>query len=100
MNAQINFEDKICLITGAGSSTGIGFATAQIIGKLGGKVLLVATSERIHERVQELEVMGVEAKGYITDLMDRKQVKNLIDSVIKEFDRIDILINNAGGVFT
>jgi len=96
MKAQINFDDKICLITGAGSSTGIGFATAQIIGKLGGKVLLVATSERIHERVKELESMGIEAKGYIADLMDRKQVKNVIESVIKDFDKIDILVNNAG----
>ncbi len=96
MNAQINFEDKVCLITGAGSDTGIGFATAQIIGKLGGKVLIVATSERIYQRVKELESLGIEAKGYIADLMDRKQVKNLVDSLIKEYKKIDVLINNAG----
>ena len=96
MKAQIYFEDKVCLITGAGSSTGIGFATAQIVGKLGAKVLLVATSERIHERAKELEALGIEAKGYIANLMDREQVKNLIKSIIEEFNAIDILINNAG----
>jgi len=96
MKAQIGFEDKVCLITGAGSKFGIGFSTAQIIGKLGATVLLVATSERIYDRAKELEDMGIEAKGYIADLMDRKQVNNLINSIIDEFQRIDILINNAG----
>ncbi len=96
MKAQIEFENKVCLITGAGSQSGIGFATAQIIGKLGAKVLLVATSERIYDRAKELEDMGLEAKGYIADLMDRKQVNHLINSIIDEFQRIDILVNNAG----
>lgn len=96
MNAQIGFNNLVCLITGAGSSTGIGFATAQIIGKLGAQVLLVSTSDRIYERVRELEDLGVKAKGYIADLMDRRQVKNLVDSIMEEFKKIDILINNAG----
>ncbi|QOX65118.1 SDR family oxidoreductase [Anoxybacterium hadale] len=96
MKARIDFEDKVCLITGAGSKSGIGFSTAQIIGTLGAKVLLVATSERIYDRAKELEDLGVEAKGYIADLMDRRQVSNLINSIIDEYQRIDILINNAG----
>jgi 3-oxoacyl-[acyl-carrier protein] reductase len=96
MKAQIVFTDKVCLITGAGSKSGIGFSTAQVIGKLGAIVLLVATSERIYERAKELEALGIEAKGYIADLMDRKQVNNLIDRIIEEHQRIDILINNAG----
>jgi 3-oxoacyl-[acyl-carrier protein] reductase len=96
MKAQIGFTDKVCLITGAGSKSGIGFSTAQVIGKLGAIVLLVATSERIFERAKELEALGIEAKGYIADLMDRKQVNNLIDRIIEEHQRIDILINNAG----
>ena len=96
MKAQIGFEDKVCLITGAGSQSGIGFSTAQIIGTLGAKVLLVSTSERIYDRAKELEDMGIDAKGYIADLMDRKQVKNLINCIMEEFQRIDILVNNAG----
>jgi 3-oxoacyl-[acyl-carrier protein] reductase len=96
MKARIGFEDKVCLITGAGSKSGIGFSTAQIIGKLGAIVLLVATSERIYDRAKELEALGIEAKGYIADLMDRKQVNNLINRIIGEHQRINILINNAG----
>lgn len=96
MKALINFDNKVCLITGAGSPSGIGFATAQIIGKLGAKVLLVSTSNRIYDRAKELEAMGINSKGYIADLMDRKQVKNLINSIIEQNIRIDLLINNAG----
>jgi 3-oxoacyl-[acyl-carrier protein] reductase len=96
MKARIGFEDKVCLITGAGSKSGIGFSTAQIIGQLGAIVLLVATSERIYDRAKELEALGIEAKGYIADLMDRKQVNNLINRIVEEQLRIDILVNNAG----
>ena len=98
MNAQLDFNDKVCLITGAGSSQGIGFATAQILGELGGTVILVATTERVYERAKELSAAGIKAKGYIADLMDRRQVKDLIESVIKEYEKIDVLVNNAGMV--
>ena len=96
MKARIDFENKVCLITGAGSKSEIGFSTAEIIGQLGATVLLAATSERIYDRAEELEGMGIKAKGYIADLMDRKQVNHLIKCIIDEFQRIDILINNAG----
>ena len=50
----IDFKDQVCLITGAGSPTGIGFCTAKIMGQLGGKIAIVATTERIHERLHRL----------------------------------------------
>ena len=96
MNALINFKERTCLITGAGSETGIGFAAAQIMGGLGAKLLLVSTSERIHERARELKAAGIGATGYIADLMDRRQVKNLVDAILLEHKKVDILINNAG----
>lgn len=47
----VNFEDQVCLVTGAGSPTGIGFAAAKILGNLGGKIALTATTERVFDRV-------------------------------------------------
>lgn len=96
MHAQINFNNKICLITGAGSETGIGFATAKIMGSLGAKLLLIATSPRIFDRADDLQKMGINAKGFIADLMDREQVKDLIESILLEYSKVDVLINNAG----
>ncbi|MCQ4638546.1 SDR family oxidoreductase [Anaerovorax odorimutans] len=94
----INFENQVCLVTGAGSPTGIGFSTARILGGLGGRIALVATTERIYDRVKELEEMGIAAKGYIADLMDRRQTAAMVDQVIKDFGCLHVLVNNAGMV--
>ena len=52
---MFSFENQVCLITGAGSPTGIGFATAKDLGLLGGKIYMIATSNRIFERANELK---------------------------------------------
>ena len=94
----VDFENRVCLVTGAGSPTGIGFNTAKILGGLGGKIAIVATTDRIYERAEELKAEGIDARGYIADLMDREQVKKLVAAVTEEFGRIDVLVNNAGMV--
>lgn len=92
----MNFKGQTCLITGAGSPTGIGFAAAKTLGRLGGKIALVSTTERIFRRAEELEELGITAKGYIADLMDRKQVEAVMQMVTEDFDGLQVLINNAG----
>lgn len=97
MNGKfIDFKDKVCLITGAGSEHGIGFATAKILADLGARVALIATTERIYKRAEELAATGTEAKGYIADLMDREQVNATIKQIADDFGSIHVLINNAG----
>ena len=75
MKQFIEFNDKVCIVTGAGSETGIGFQTAAILGALGGRVIIVSTTERIYKRQQELQARGIDAKGIIADLMDRQVVQ-------------------------
>lgn len=96
MNKFIDFTGKVCLITGAGSPNGIGFETAKILGELGGKILMVATTERVFQRAEELRGVGVEAEGFIADLMDRTKVENLIADIIQKYGAIQVLVNNAG----
>jgi len=96
MDRFIHFENQVCLITGAGSETGIGFCTAKILARLGGKIALISTTDRIQERAEELRALGAEAKGYTADLMDRAQVSEVIDQIIADFGAIDVLVNNAG----
>jgi 3-oxoacyl-[acyl-carrier protein] reductase len=96
MERYINFSDRVCLITGAGSDKGIGYAVARLFGALGGAVALVSTTERIHERAAELNQEGAAAKGYVADLTVRSGVKVLIESVLDRFGKIDVLVNNAG----
>lgn len=100
MKHFIEFTDQVCLVTGAGSDSGIGFQTAKILGALGGKVIIVSTTERIKEREKELRAMGIDARGVIADLMDREAVKNMVNDIIKDYGNIHVLVNNAGMVQT
>ena len=100
MKQFIEFNGKVCLVTGAGSDNGIGFWTAKLLGELGGKVIIVSTTDRIIKRQAELTNMGIDAKGMVADLMDRTAVRNLISYIIKQHGKIDVLVNNAGMVQT
>lgn len=96
----VDFTNKVCLVTGAGSPTGIGFSAAKILGGLGGRIAITATTDRINERTEELKAEGIDARGYIADLMDREQVRQLVDKVAADFGTIHVLVNNAGMVQT
>lgn len=96
MKNFIQFENQVCLVTGAGSPTGIGFASAKLLGSLGGKIVLISTTARIYDRVAELAEEGIEAKGFIADLTDPEQVQAVVAEVTALFGKIDVLVNNAG----
>jgi 3-oxoacyl-[acyl-carrier protein] reductase len=98
MAEKTRFNNRVALITGAGSDRGIGFAAAQILARHGARVAITSTTDRIYERAKELEGNGLEIKAFIADLMNRDQVKQLVNRVIRDFGRIDILVNNAGMV--
>jgi 3-oxoacyl-[acyl-carrier protein] reductase len=96
MHAQA--EGRVALVTGAGSPSGIGLATAQVLGREGAALAVSSTTARIHERADELRGAGSEAEGFVADLTDRVQVAATVRAVIERFGRIDILVNNAGMV--
>jgi 3-oxoacyl-[acyl-carrier protein] reductase len=95
----VRFAGRVALVTGAGSPSGIGFATARIMGLGGAQVAIASTTERIHERVAELTRDGIAASGHVGDLMADGSAKSLVDEVLVATDgRLDILVNNAGMV--
>jgi 3-oxoacyl-[acyl-carrier protein] reductase len=94
MDAEL--ADKVALVTGAGSPTGIGFATALILGREGAAVAISSTTDRIHDRAAELHADGVRAGGFVADLADRGHARAMVDAVLESFGRIDVLVNNAG----
>jgi 3-oxoacyl-[acyl-carrier protein] reductase len=89
---------RVALITGAGSPTGIGYATARVLGREGAALAIGSTTDRIHDRAAELRTAGFVAQGYPADLTDRAAVREMVAHVRERFGRIDILVNNAGMV--
>lgn len=87
MSAVFSLKGKKALITGAGSSSGIGFASATALKQLGAEVIITSTSNRIFDRATEIQ-----ARGLVADLCDERQVKELFSNI----DSLDILVNNAG----
>ena len=91
-------EGTVALITGAGSPTGIGYATARVLGREGASLAIGSTTDRIHDRAEELRRLGYSAEGFPADLTDSGAVDAMVARVHERFERIDILVNNAGMV--
>jgi 3-oxoacyl-[acyl-carrier protein] reductase len=94
----LDLSGRIALVTGAGSATGIGFAVCRRLGELGAAVGLTATTERVHERVRELQAAGVDALGLVADLTEPDAADDVVAAVLDRWGALDILVNNAGMV--
>ncbi|NLD87866.1 MAG: SDR family oxidoreductase [Clostridiales bacterium] len=91
----MDFSGRNAIITGA--AMGIGFATARMIAKNGGNVLLVDINEQLlSESVESLKEYGREVYGYVCDVANEERVNSAAAFAAKKFGKIDILINNAG----
>lgn len=87
--------DKTVVVTGA--SSGIGEALALRLGAAGARMLLVARSEDKLEHIKrEIEERGGEAFAYRCDLSDASDTQRLVEQVLNEHERVDVLVNNAG----
>ena len=89
-------EGKTAIITGA--SRGIGKGIARVFAQQGANVAFTYSSsvDAAKALEEELNAMGVRAKGYQSNAASFEQAQELADNVVKEFGSIDVLINNAG----
>jgi len=93
--AQYTLQDKVALISGG--SRGLGLVLARHICNEGGKVALLARDrEELARAKADLTARGGKVLTVECDLLDRDEIPAAVRKVIDHFDRIDILINNAG----
>lgn len=86
---------KVVIITGA--SSGLGEATARRLAKSGAKVMLAARREdRLVALRDAIVEQGGDAIYKVTDVTDREQMQALAQATLDAYDRIDVLVNNAG----
>ena len=84
---MFSLAGKKALVTGAGSPGGIGFAAARALRELGAELFITSTTDRIHQRADEIG-----ARGFVANLTLESEVAK----IAAEISDLDILVNNAG----
>ena len=102
MSSQLRVENRIAIVTGAGS--GIGQASAIRLAEEGATVTCAdINGEAVNATVKQIIDSGLKADGQVIDISDSKACTELVDSTAAKFGSVDILVNNAGvnlpGVF-
>ncbi len=89
-------ENKTAIITGA--TRGIGRAIALRFAKEGCNVAFCGRTrnDNMIAVEDELNALGVKAKGYACDVADYRQAQDFVSAVLADFGKVDILVNNAG----
>lgn len=92
-------KGKVVLITGA--TNGIGLEAARAIAKKGARVVIVGRNpQKTHEVAAQLtQESGAEVSAILGDLSLMRDVRKVADEFRQKFDRLDVLLNNAGAVF-
>lgn len=93
---MLDFSNKVCIISGVSDIKGIGYATAEQLGKLGGILNIIDINPKVMQRADDLGKENILCEAYVGDLANRKLVYKIVEKIITEHNRIDILINNAG----
>jgi dehydrogenase/reductase SDR family protein 12 len=95
--AGLRLDGKVAVVTGA--TSGIGFATAEIMGRNGARVCIVGRDRRRTERAQDaLRESGAEVEAELADLSSLAETAALADRLAARHNRIDVLVLNAGAL--
>src|SRR5690349_19178369 len=94
-------KDKVVIITGA--TNGIGEVAALELAKLGATVVLISRSQsKLDEDVNRIkaETGNQNISSIQADLSSMAEVRRAAETFLAQFSRLDVLLNNAGAVYT
>lgn len=91
----MRLTDRVCIVTGGAG--GIGAAAARALAAEGGRVAVVDIDAKAAQHVvDQIIAADGQAVAYAVDVADEVAVQSLVESVVNEWGRIDVLFNNAG----
>jgi len=104
MSREPRLKDKVCVISGA--SRGIGKEIALKLAKDGANIVVCAKTAEPHPKLpgtiytaaEEIEKAGGKALPCVVDVRDEQSVQSAVESAVKKFGGIDILVNNASAI--
>ena len=95
---KIDYQGKTAVVTGAGGF--IGTASAKLFAELGANVVAADVDEAsLQTTVDAITAAGGTVTPAVADLTDAEQVESIIDTAIETYGKVDVLFNNAGGMF-
>ena len=95
MNGLFSLEGKVAWVTGG--AYGIGFAMAEALAMAGAKIAVnCRREEKLAEALESFRAKGIDARGYVADVTDEAQIRELVEKIEGDLGTIDILVNNAG----
>lgn len=95
---DFDLRGRVAVVSGAGSASGIGFASAGLLGAMGAAVVLGGTSDRVLDRAAELRERGVAALAVVGDLTTEAAAASLVGAALDRWGRLDVAVLNAGMV--
>jgi NAD(P)-dependent dehydrogenase (short-subunit alcohol dehydrogenase family) len=94
----LDLKGRVALVTGG--SRGLGLQIAEGLGEMGAKLAITARKQNeLDEAVAHLKKMGIEATAYVCDMGKRDAIAPVADQVLKNFGKVDVLVNNAGATW-
>ena len=96
-----DFTGKVVLVTGVGRSGQIGNAVALAFGAAGARIVACdRNAVGVSHRVREFIAQGIEARPAAGDLTERDVAVLAVETALREFGRLDVVVNVAGGLTT
>ncbi|KAL9384149.1 hypothetical protein Peur_024472 [Populus x canadensis] len=88
------FEGRVVIVTA--STQGIGFSTAERFGLEGASVVISSRKQKnVDEAVEKLKAKGIKVVGVICHVSNAQQRKNLIETTVQKYGKIDVVVSNA-----
>lgn len=90
----MKLKDKVCVVTGGAMGNGLGIV--KVFLKYGARVVILDYADCLNDIVDALKKEGYDVTGYKVDIRNKGAISTAIKSVVKQYEHIDVLVNNAG----